>query len=330
LNTSKTILVIGGTGMLGKPVAQQLKADGFNVRLLARNPEKAQKLLGAGYEIVKGDVDDSASLRAAMAGVDGAHISLKGGPTEADFDRMDHLATRDIAEAAKVAGVGRVTILSAYAVSQEKSDTPESRSKLKGEAALKSSGAPYTIFRCSWFMESLPLFIQGKSMSLVGNQIHPLHWIAAQDYARMVSKSYQTEETLNKELYIFGPEAYTMSEAMKIYIKIAAPDVKISPVSTKMLSILGALSFNTEWKSISTLMGHYERHGEDGSPEEANRLLGAPTITLKEWSIGVSSLASSNHQGKQNEPIKQKFCPYFVGLARISIDPTDWLHPGGE
>lgn len=282
-NTNKTILVIGGTGMLGKPVAQQFKADGFNVRLLTRNPEKAQKLFGAGYEIVKGDVDNPAALREALTGVDGVHVSLKGGPSEADFDRMDRLAVRDIAQIAKEKNVGRVTLISAYAVSEEKADTPESRSKVKGEAALKSSGVPYTIFRCSWFMETLPMFVQGKSISLIGNQIHPLHWVAAQDYARMVSKSYQTEETLNKELYIFGPEAYTMSDAMKIYTEIAAHDVKVSAISTKMLSILGTLSFNTEWKSMSTLMGHYERHGEDGSPTEANRLLGAPQITLKEW-----------------------------------------------
>jgi uncharacterized protein YbjT (DUF2867 family) len=283
LTNDKTILIIGGTGMLGRPVAQQLKADGFKIRLMTRNPEKAQKLFGDGYEIIKGDVDDSASVRAALTGVDGVHISLKGGPTEADFDRMDHIATRDIALASKEMGVGRITIISAYAVSQEKADTPESRSKFKGEQALKSSGVPYTIFRASWFMETLPLFVQGKQISLIGNQIHPLHWIAVQDYARMVSKSYQTEKTLNKELYIFGPESYTMGEAMKIYAEIAAPDVKVSPVSTKMLSILGTLTFNTEWKSMATLMGHYERHGEDGSPEEANRLLGAPTTTLKEW-----------------------------------------------
>lgn len=283
MTNNKTILVVGGTGLLGKPVAQQLKADGFNVRLLARNPEKAEKLLGDGFEIIKGEVDDPAALRSALTGVDGVHISLKGGPTEADFDRMDHIATRDIAQATKELGIGRVTILSAYAVSAEKADTPESRSKLKGEAALKSSGVPYTIFRASWFMETLPMFVQGKSMSLIGNQIHPLHWIAAEDYARMVSKSYQSDESLNKELYIFGPEAYTMGEAMKIYASIAAPDLKVSPVSTRMLAILGALAFNTEWKSTATLMGHYERYGEDGSPEEANRLLGKPTTTLMEW-----------------------------------------------
>ena len=277
----KTVLVIGGTGMLGKPVAQQLKADGFSVRLLARNPEKAKKLLGAGYEIVKGDVDNHTALKGAMTGVDGVHISLKGGPTEADFERMDHLAVRDIAQIAKEKNVGRVTLISAYAVSEEKADTPESRSKVKGEAALKSSGVPYTIFRASWFMETLPLFVQGKSISLIGNQIHPLHWIAVEDYARMVSKSYQTAETLNKELYIFGPEALTMGEAMKIYAEHAG--VKVAPMSTTILSILGTLTFNAEWKGMSVLMKHYENWGEDGSPEEADRLLGVPVITLKEW-----------------------------------------------
>ena len=282
-NTNKTILVIGGTGMLGKPVARQLKADGFKVRLLARNPEKAQTLLGSGYEIVKGDVDDLSSLRSALTGVDGVHISLKGGPTEADFDRMDHLAVRDIARAARELGVGRVTLISAYAVSEEKADTPESRAKVKGEAALRSSGVPYTIFRCSWFMETLPMFVQGKNISLIGNQVHPLHWIAVEDYARMVSKSYQSDDALNKELYIFGPESLTMREAMQLYTEIAAPGVKLSPISTRMLSVLGWVSFNPEWKSMATLMKHYERWGEDGSPAEADRLLGAPKVTLREW-----------------------------------------------
>ncbi|MFN8399982.1 MAG: NAD(P)H-binding protein [Anaerolineales bacterium] len=280
-NRNKTILIIGGTGMLGKPVAQQLKADGFNVRLLARNPEKAKKLLGDGYELMQGDVDNEASLRAALTGVDGVHISLKGGPTEADFERMDHFAVRDIARIAKEKNVGRVTLISAYAVSEEKADTPESRSKVRGEAALKSSGVPYTIFRCSWFMETLPLFVQGKNISLIGNQIHPLHWIAVEDYARMVSKSYQTNETLNKDLYIFGPEAYTMGDAMKIYSQHTG--VKVAPISTTMLSVLGTLTFNAEWKGMAVLMKHYENWGEDGSPEEANRLLGAPQVYLMDW-----------------------------------------------
>jgi uncharacterized protein YbjT (DUF2867 family) len=277
----KTILVIGATGMLGKPVAKQLLKDGVHVRVLARNPQKAQQILGDGFDIHAGDVTNSTSLLAALKGVDGVHISLKGGPSEADFERMDHHATRDVAQLAKESGTPRITLLSAYAVHPEKADTPESRAKYRGEQALKASNVPYTIFRASWFMESLPLFKQGKNISLIGNQIHPLHWIAAKDYARMVSQSYKSDETLNKELYIFGPEARTMGEAMKIYAESAG--LKVTPISTTMLSVLGSLTFNAEWKSMAVLMKHYERWGEDGSAEEANRLLGTAKITLKEW-----------------------------------------------
>lgn len=277
----KTILVIGATGMLGKPVAKQLLKDGFHVRVLARNPQKAQQILGDGFDIHAGDVANSTSLRAALKDVDGVHISLKGGPSEADFERMDHHATRDVAQLAKENSTPRITLLSAYAVHPEKADTPESRAKSRGEQALKASGVPYTIFRASWFMETLPLFVQGKTISLIGNQIHLLHWIAAEDYARMVSQSYKNDEALNKELYIFGPEAYTMGDAMKIYAE--STGVKVTPISTTMLSVLGTLTFNTEWKSMAVLMKHYERWGEDGSAEEANRLLGAAKITLKEW-----------------------------------------------
>ena len=278
---SKTILVIGATGMLGKPVAKQLLNDGFHVRVLARNPQKAQQILGDEFDIQAGDVTNSLSLRTALKDVHGVHISLKGGPSEADFERMDHHATRDVAQLAKESGTSRITLLSSYAVHPEKLDTPESRAKFKGEQSLKSSNVPYTIFRASWFMESLPLFVQGKTISLIGKQIHPLHWIAAQDYACMVSQSYKNNETLNKELYVFGPETHTMGDAMKIYAKNAG--LKVTPISTTMLSMLGWLTFNTEWKSIAVLMKHYERWGEDGSAEEAIRLLGAAKITLKEW-----------------------------------------------
>jgi uncharacterized protein YbjT (DUF2867 family) len=44
---NRMILVIGGTGMLGRPVAERLKADGFAVRLPVRDLDKPRRLLGA-------------------------------------------------------------------------------------------------------------------------------------------------------------------------------------------------------------------------------------------------------------------------------------------
>ena len=56
------LLVLGGTGMLGGPVAHRLRADGFKVRLLARDPKKARTMFGDSFEIVAGDVTDVCSL----------------------------------------------------------------------------------------------------------------------------------------------------------------------------------------------------------------------------------------------------------------------------
>ena len=68
----KRILVTGGTGLIGGHVAARLQARGALVRALARNPEKARALVSAcGAEVVRGDMTDAASLRAAVDGCQG-------------------------------------------------------------------------------------------------------------------------------------------------------------------------------------------------------------------------------------------------------------------
>ena len=57
------ILILGGTGLLGTPVARRLQADGFAVRLLARDPDKARAMFDETFEVVTGDVTDWLSLR---------------------------------------------------------------------------------------------------------------------------------------------------------------------------------------------------------------------------------------------------------------------------
>ena len=63
---TQSILVVGGTGMLGEPVARQLCAAGHHVRIFTRSAEKAAARFGADYEIVAGDVEDRAALASAL------------------------------------------------------------------------------------------------------------------------------------------------------------------------------------------------------------------------------------------------------------------------
>jgi uncharacterized protein YbjT (DUF2867 family) len=63
------VLIIGGTRSTGLLAAQLLRSRGERVRVLARDPHAAAQRLGAGVEIIRGDLTNPASLNAAFRDV---------------------------------------------------------------------------------------------------------------------------------------------------------------------------------------------------------------------------------------------------------------------
>jgi uncharacterized protein YbjT (DUF2867 family) len=137
------VLVVGGTGKVGRHVVAQLHAQGVPHRVLARDPASAARLLPADTDICAGDVTDEASLARAMEGGVTACISVAGisrfttiadvltgrlfkrvpakaGSRDGDAIRhpylVNELGTRNLAAAAKASGtcskIVRVTGLS--------------------------------------------------------------------------------------------------------------------------------------------------------------------------------------------------------------------------
>jgi uncharacterized protein YbjT (DUF2867 family) len=74
MTSNRTILITGVTGNQGGAVAQALQGTGFYLSGLTRKPdsERAAALARHGVDIVKGDLDDEATLRRALAGDAGA------------------------------------------------------------------------------------------------------------------------------------------------------------------------------------------------------------------------------------------------------------------
>src|SRR4029078_11528996 len=70
MTNDRDILITGVTGNQGGAVAQALQASGFRLRGLTRKTEseRAAALARHGVEVVKGDLDDEATLRRALAG----------------------------------------------------------------------------------------------------------------------------------------------------------------------------------------------------------------------------------------------------------------------
>jgi uncharacterized protein YbjT (DUF2867 family) len=274
----KTILVVGATGMLGEPVARRLQADGYRVRVLARAPEKARARFGAGFEVVAGDVEDLASLDRALGGCQGVHVNLPG------FPPLEVNGTANVARCAARVGVSRLTYLSGASVCEKNAWFPLVRAKLDAEAAIRAAGVHYTIFQPTWLMESLKRFVPGGWAGVIGRAPLPYHWVAAADYARMVSRAYDTPAAVNKVFPVFGPEAYTMREALTRYCAIAYPNLRVRTVPFWLTWAIAILGRQTELRAALPILRYCEKVGEEEDPAEANALLGAPTTTLEEWS----------------------------------------------
>ena len=143
----KKVLVIGGTGMLGRPVVRRLKVDGFEVTVMSSHPDLAREILGDSFTVVEGDVTDKESLKMAIDGQCMVHINLSAHLKPELYETIEIQGTANIAEVAKELGVKRISCISS-ATSQGVIEGPiYLEGKVRAEQALISSGVSYSIMR---------------------------------------------------------------------------------------------------------------------------------------------------------------------------------------
>jgi len=165
----------------------------------------------------------------------------------------------------------------------EDAQIPADRAKYRAERAIQGSGVPYTIFKPTYFMETLPRHLQGSLAIVLGSQPHPLHMVAAGDFARMVSRAFRTPEAANRTLFVHGPEGITIPDALRLYCSLVQPGKRVVSMPLWFMSVVDALFMRGQLRSTLGLMRVMQRVGERGDPSEANEVLGAPATTLRQW-----------------------------------------------
>src|SRR5258708_18897921 len=192
----QTILVIGATGIVGAPVAQQLREDGYHVRLLVRDSKRAAAQLGSSFEYIQGSVEDRETVKQALSGCTGVHISLQAGSNPADIERVEHLGTLRVIELAAHQPLAHLTYVSGMFVGAEVGAAVlDDHAKRSVEQALQQSGMSLTIFQPTHFIDSLPQQLQGKRAMILRKQHPPLHLVAARDFCRLVSRAFDPKNT---------------------------------------------------------------------------------------------------------------------------------------
>jgi uncharacterized protein YbjT (DUF2867 family) len=281
---SQTILVVGATGSVGEPVARRLLEEGFAVRLLARDLDRVRSRFGPDYQYRAREVGDRAALDQALQGCQGVHVSPSGGSDRATIERVELHGTATLAELAAAHGLDRLTYVSRY-LTQERfaADHFESRVKLAAEWAIARSGVPFTIFKPTCFMETLPRHVRGRRAVAIGRHQPSLHMVAGVDFGRMVAAAFRTPEAAGRQLFVQGPEAVTIADALRLYCSIVAPGKTVVTVPLPVMAAVDRLVGGGRLRRTIDLLRLMQRIGEVGDPAEANRLLGAPTTTLAQW-----------------------------------------------
>jgi uncharacterized protein YbjT (DUF2867 family) len=177
MTDTKIIAVTGATGAQGGGLIRAILAHpdgGFSARAITRNPdsEKAQALAALGVEVVKGDLDDEASLAQAFAGAYGAYCVTNFWEHFSPEKEIEQAA--NLARAAKTAGVSHVIwstledVRDWVPLGDDRMPTISERYKVphfdaKGEANhfFGDAGVPTTLLNTSFYWDNLIYFGMG-------------------------------------------------------------------------------------------------------------------------------------------------------------------------
>ena len=207
------ILVIGGTGTVGREVVRQLIRAGRPVRALARDPAKAAAVLGREVEIVPGDLRDSMSLVSALSGVERASLATAPSPTL-------HEEENRFIDAAKTAKLERLVKLSAFGV--EFASDRIHHAHVLSERRLWESGIASLVVRPVIFMSNL-LFEAaairgGKLPSTFGDA--RVTFIDPRDVAELIARALLEPMPEVGTWELGGPEALSYDDLAATFTRV--------------------------------------------------------------------------------------------------------------
>ncbi len=287
----KKILVIGSTGMIGKPVTRALiNEEEFIVTVCARNLQRA-KFFFPFTNVVQGDVFDPPSLARAFEGQDAVYISLSPARNSRPTDAMpEREGLQNILSVAKETGIKRIGFISSLV--QYYNNTHGYNwwifdMKQAAITSIQQCGIPYTIFYPSTFMECFDeLLLRGNKIMLAGHSKAPMYFIAADDYGKQVARSFLSLTTENKEYIVQGPEAFTWEEGARIFVQhYKRQSLKILKAPMGLLQFMGLFSRTVHHGS--KIMQALNNYPEKFEAERTWQELGKPGITLKDYAAGI-------------------------------------------
>nr|YP_009497434.1 hypothetical protein ycf39 [Biddulphia tridens]AWT40147.1 hypothetical protein ycf39 [Biddulphia tridens] len=246
-----SLLIIGGTGTLGRQIVLQALTKGYKVRCLVRNFRKANFLKEWGVELVYGDLSRPETIPPCFKGISAVIDASTSRPTELyALKTVDWNGKLALIEAAKAANIQRFIFCSAQNLEQF-SNIPLMKLKQGIEIKLKQSKIPYTIFRLSGFyqglieqyaipiLENLPIWVTNENTCV--------SYMDTQDIAKFCLRALQLPDTTNKTFVLGGPKGWISSEIIQLCEQLAGQSAKVQRIPLLILKLISKVFGFFEW-----------------------------------------------------------------------------------
>ncbi|GAP37597.1 complex I NDUFA9 subunit family protein [Piscinibacter sakaiensis] len=224
----RRILVLGGSGFVGRSVCERLVARsggaGGAITVPSRRPQRAAHLRHLPtLALPAADLRDDATLAALVAGHDAViHLVAILHGSAAQFHAVHAELPRRLAAACRAQGVRRLLHVSALGVAP---DAPSDylRSKAAGEAALLAAGLDLTIFRPSVIFGAADRFMNTFARLQSLAPVVPLAGASArfqpvwvEDVAAAIVAALDRPETIGRTYECAGPAEFTLAELVRL------------------------------------------------------------------------------------------------------------------
>lgn len=233
------ILVVGGTGRLGRLVVTDLLARDLPVRILTRNLTTGGEPR-QGVERVTGDIRHPADIARAMEGVEVVVSAVqgfagKGRASPASVDRQGNINLIDAA-AHRHAHVVLMSVIGASP------DHPMDlfRAKWAAEQHLQAAGTPWTIVRSSAFVETWAELLQRAPV--FGKGDNPINFVSVLDVAAAVQLAATDPTVRNRIIEVAGPENVTLNDLAARIRPVGGESRRVRHVPRVVLRAMAPLS----------------------------------------------------------------------------------------
>ncbi len=258
-----SLLVIGGTGTLGRQIVLQALTKGYQVRCLVRNFKKAAFLKDWGVELVYGDLARPETIPPCLKGITAVIDASTSRANELDsLKKVDWDGKLCLIEAAKAANIKRFIFFSAQNVEQF-DNIPLMKLKYGIEKQLENSGIPYTIFRLTGFyqglieqyaipiLENLPIWVTNENTYI--------SYMDTQDIAKFCLRSLQIPQTKNQTFFLSGIKGWSSSQIIQLCEQLAGQSAKIQRLPSFLLKFVSNFFGFFEWgENISDRLAFVE------------------------------------------------------------------------